>query len=226
MGEIADQIIGKMQNGKYHSSYQKENEMQHTGTITNIVPTQQGGYQSQGGYVYTFMMSIQTDAGVIQGEIGSKTQLYPLGCGSPINVEVTQTEHGLKFKKINPQYAGQQGQPQSQAPPQQSYNPPPQAPPQQNQRVPSEWDKPIDWHDKKQLLIVRQSSISNAIEALKLLDTEHIPVEQVLRTAKTFSQFVYDGIVQDELDQCLSGGQPNPEYSENPPAPPKDDIPY
>ena len=204
--------------------------MQHTGTITNIVPTQQGGYQSQGGYVYTFMMSIQTDAGVIQGEIGSKTQLYPLGCGSPISVEVTQTEHGMRFKKINPQYAGQQGQ--SQAPPQQQQAPPPQ----QNQRVPSEWDKPIDWHDKKQLLIVRQSSISNAIECLKIGGSGELPIPAVLAAAKTFAKFVYDGIVPNQ------GGQPNPDYSdnpdapletnnpewvgENPPAPPKDEVPY
>ena len=122
--------------------------------------------------------------------------------------------------------------PPPQAPPQhQNYTPPPQVPPTQApqpapainspppQRVPNEWDKPIDWHDKKQLLIVRQSSISNAIATLKLTDTESITVEHVLRTAKTFSQFVYDGTVKDELNQCLSGGQSNPEYSENPEEP-------
>ena len=113
-----------------------------------------------------------------------------------------------------------------QAPPQQqNYNPPPQTPPQQQapqqppQRVPSEWDKPIDWHDKKQLLIVRQSSISNAIALLKISDSEHPTTEQTLDIAKRFACFVYDGIVRDELDQALTGGGPNPEYSENPQQP-------
>ncbi|KKM75818.1 hypothetical protein LCGC14_1386280, partial [marine sediment metagenome] len=116
--------------------------------------------------------------------------------------------------------------PPPQAPPQQqNYNPPPQAPPQQQapqqppQRVPSEWDKPIDWHDKKQLLIVRQSSISNAISLLTVTGVGTPTPQDVLAVAKRFACFVYDGIVQDELDQHLAGGGPNPEHSENPPPP-------
>ncbi len=210
--------------------------MQKTGTIFSIVPTQKGGYQSREGWVYTFMMTINCPDGHFTGEIGSKAQMYPLGQGQPITVEITDGQYGPRFKKINSQYAGQQGgppqqsyNPAPQAPPQErSYTPPPQgAPPQQNQRVPSEWDKPIDWHDKKQLLIVRQSSISNAIAALKLKGAADLTLEQILSTAKTFSQFVYDGIVQDELDKALSGGQPNRDYSENPPATqPGDDVPF
>ena len=216
--------------------------MQKTGTIANIIPTQQGGYQGAGGWVYTFMMTIDCPDGQFTGEIGSRTQPYPLGEGQSILVEMSEGQYGPKFKKINPQYAGQQGG-QSQ----QSYNPPPQAPRQEQsytpppqgappasainsgppQRVPSEWDKPIDWHDKKQLLIVRQSSISNAIAALELKGAADLTLEQILSTAKTFSQFVYDGIVKDELDKALLGGQPNPDYSENPPpTQPGDDVPF
>ncbi len=109
---------------------------------------------------------------------------------------------------------GQSYTPPAQAPPQQqAYNPPPQ---QSAQRVPSEWDKPIEWHDKKQLLIVRQSSISNAIELLKSSQAEEITIESVLSTAKRLSQFVYDGIVQGDFP---TGGQPNPEYLEDPEPP-------
>ncbi len=117
--------------------------------------------------------------------------------------------------------------PPPQAPPQQqNYIPPPQAPPQQQapqqppQRVPSEWDKPVDWHDKKQLLIVRQSSISNAISLLTVTGAGAPTPNDVLAVAKQFARFVYDGIVQDKLDQALTGGGSNPEYSENP-APPE-----
>ena len=124
------------------------------------------------------------------------------------------------------QYLNISGYPekQTQQPQQQNYIPPPQAPPQQQaappQRVPSEWDKPIDWHDKKQLLIVRQSSISNAISLLTVTGAGAPTPNDVLAVAKQFARFVYDGIVQDELDQTLTGGGSNPEYSENP-APPE-----
>ena len=128
------------------------------------------------------------------------------------------------YPEKNTQQPQQQGYaPPPQAPPQQqNYNPPPQAPPQEQapqqppQRVPSEWDKPIDWHDRKQLLIVRQSSISNAIELLKSSQIEHITMEHVLSTAGRLARFVYDGIAPDDFP---TGGQPNPEYSENPPPP-------
>lgn len=80
--------------------------MQKTGTITNIAPD--GGYPSQNGYINTFQMTIQCPDGVFTGQIGSKSQTYPLAIGSSISVEVTNTEHGVRFKRFNPQYAGQQ----------------------------------------------------------------------------------------------------------------------
>lgn len=195
--------------------------MQKTGTIVQILPTERGGYQSQNGYVYTFDMTIRCQDGEFTGEIGSKAQMYPANLGDGIVVEMAQSRYGLRFTKINPQQGGQQSYtPPPQAPPQQqSYTPPPQAPPQQNQRLPNKWDKPIDWHDKVQLYIVRQSSISNAIKFTEVEGTEPT-VGVVLLIAKRFAQFVYDGIVPNQ------GGQPNPDYSENPAPPPGDDVPF
>ena len=95
-----------------------------TGTIQSVFATQEGGYQSQNGYIYTFDMTVNTPQGPVIGEIGSKTQPYPLAVGQPITVEVTQTDRGPRLKKINPQYAGQQGQgPPQQRQPQQANKP-------------------------------------------------------------------------------------------------------
>ncbi len=98
------------------------------GTITSIVPD--GGYDSRNGPVYTFQMTIQTNGGEqITAQIGSKTQIYPIAVGQPIAVELTNTQHGPRFKKFNPQYA-QQGQQQQQASqnPQQAPQQPAQGP--------------------------------------------------------------------------------------------------
>lgn len=95
--------------------------MQITGNITNIVPTD--GYKSgQGKWIYTFDMTIDTNAGPVLGDIGSTAQQYPLGVGQSIIVDVTSNEHGNKFKRFNPrQDGGQQqnqgGQGQRSAPP-------------------------------------------------------------------------------------------------------------
>lgn len=90
--------------------------MQLTGTITNIVSS--GGYQGKYGYVYNFQMTIQCADGPHTGEIGSKTEIYPMNTGQEIVVEMTNSQHGPKFKKLDPNY--NQGQPQNtqQAPPQ------------------------------------------------------------------------------------------------------------
>lgn len=82
--------------------------MQIQGNITSIVPD--NGYQSRQGYIYTFQMGIQTPMGVYEGQIGAKTQIYPLGIGQPIIVEIIQSDKGIRFKKINPQFAGQSPQ--------------------------------------------------------------------------------------------------------------------
>ena len=99
--------------------------MQATGTIRSVFASQRGGYQpSQGAYVYTFDMEVDTPQGPVRGEIGSKSQPYPLAVGQPITVELTETDRGPRLKKINPQYAGQQQQSTPQQRQQQS--PPPQ----------------------------------------------------------------------------------------------------
>jgi hypothetical protein len=92
--------------------------MQLQGTITNIVPD--GGYQSQNGYINTFQMTISTPSGIYTGQIGSKAQVYPIGVGQPIMIDMTESRNGVKFKKVDPKFAG--------TAPQQPYAPP--APPQ------------------------------------------------------------------------------------------------
>ena len=85
-----------------------------TGIIKQIQPN--GGYQSQRGYIYTSMMTIDVAGeGQITGEIGSKSDPYPMNVGDEITFDFTNTAHGTKFKKVNPQYAqGQQNAPQGQ----------------------------------------------------------------------------------------------------------------
>lgn len=95
--------------------------MQLQGNITSIQPT--GGYQSQQGYIYTFNMGIQTPNGAYMGEIGSKSQNYPAKIGDAITVETKQDQYGMKFKKINPQFAKPQQQTQQQFQPQQPQQP-------------------------------------------------------------------------------------------------------
>ena len=89
-----------------------------TGIIKGIQPN--GGYQSQNGYINTSMMTIEVvGEGQITGEIGSKSQPYPMNVGEEISFEFKNTTHGTKIKKVNPQYAqgdsqGQQNQSQGQ----------------------------------------------------------------------------------------------------------------
>lgn len=109
--------------------------MQITGNITNIVPD--GGYDSQGGYIHTFQMTVQGPNGPVTGQIGSKSTVYPMQVGEEIIVDMTNGQHGPRLKKVNPKYAqgGQQsqgGQGQRSAP-QTSYTPPSQEQP--------DWDK-------------------------------------------------------------------------------------
>ena len=81
-----------------------------SGTITNIVPD--GGYDGQNGHLYTFQMTIQGPNAAVVGQISSKSAVYPRAVGQPITVEMTQTQYGLRFKKVqDPQYAGQGSSP-------------------------------------------------------------------------------------------------------------------
>ena len=86
------------------------------GNIMSIVPD--GGYQGTNCYIYTFQMTIHTVDGTSHtGQIGSKSQTYPLAVGAPISVTVTPTQHGVRFKKYNPQYPPTAAPPQQTAPP-------------------------------------------------------------------------------------------------------------
>ncbi len=86
----------------------RSKDVQKTGQINRIDPT--GGYPGKFGYVYTFQMTIQTASGQIVGEIGSKSERYPMNAGDQITVEATDGDHGTKFKKFDPQHQqGQQG---------------------------------------------------------------------------------------------------------------------
>ena len=77
-----------------------------SGKIERLAPTADGGYNGSHGYVWTFDMTIRSAEGTVSGEIGTKTQNYPLNIGDPITVEAKQTEHGPRLTKINPQYSG------------------------------------------------------------------------------------------------------------------------
>ncbi|KKK92302.1 hypothetical protein LCGC14_2704300 [marine sediment metagenome] len=77
-----------------------------TGKIVSVQPTADGGYNGTNGWINTFTMTIQGPNAQVTGEIGSKSSPYPLTAGQEITVTAEQTQYGLKFKKINPQYSG------------------------------------------------------------------------------------------------------------------------
>lgn len=93
--------------------------MQLSGIISAIQPA--GGYASQHGYIYTFNMTIQDQQGQqYTGQIGSKSEQYPMQVGAPIVIESTTNQNGTSFKKIQQQQQGQrQNLPQGQPPAQQ-----------------------------------------------------------------------------------------------------------
>ena len=77
-----------------------------TGKIVSVQPTADGGYNGTNGWINTFTMTIQGPTAQVTGEIGSKKAPYPLVPGQEITVTAEQTQYGMKFKKINPQYSG------------------------------------------------------------------------------------------------------------------------
>lgn len=160
-----------------------------TGKIVSIVPTGEGGYKSKQGWINTFIMTIQGPNTQVSGEIGSKSSPYPSAVGQEITVEGEQTQYGLKFKKINPQYSGggQQGRGQGGS------------------------KKDVDW-DK----IAEGKVLCNMISAA--ITSGQIKCPDI-RTA----QYLTNVIMGKATDP--QGGDPNPEYSDNPPEP-EDDIPF
>ncbi len=78
--------------------------MTKTGQIAGIM--KKGGYQGRNGYIHTFNMTVTFPDGQQVGEIGSKSENYPMNVGDEILVEITSDQHGTKFTRQNPDYAG------------------------------------------------------------------------------------------------------------------------
>jgi len=137
--------------------------MQLQGTILSITKYKDStgqdclGYEGPNGFIYTHKMLIRTPQGDYEGQIGSKAEQYPLAVGSPITVEVTQDQHGTKFKKINPQFARQQPRQQPQAQPQIQPQRQP-APQQPKQQAPQSNDQTV--------IICRQNAVKSVCMAL------------------------------------------------------------
>ena len=170
-----------------------------TGTITGIVPA--GGYDSRNGYIFTFDMTIKGPNGSLAGEIGSKSEIYPMSVGQTIDVEASKTQHGMRFKKINLDYAergssggGKQSSGQSGG-------------------------------SNKDRLIVAQvvyKVLSN------LSDNPHEFDVWLMGNLKIYKRHI-DAIMQAGSDELPmpKGGEPNPEYSDNPePVDTDSDIPF
>ena len=78
-----------------------------TGAIVSVAPTVKGGYQGQSGWIYTYMMTIQGPSGQQKtGEIGSTQSPYPMNPGEQITVTETQSQYGLRFKRVQEQQGG------------------------------------------------------------------------------------------------------------------------
>ena len=147
--------------------------MQVTGNITQCMS--EGGYNSGNGYIYTFRMTIQTDQGDVTGEIGSKSQNYPLGQGQQITVDVEDGQYGKKFTKVNAQYSGGGQGGGSQRP--------------QTQQGGGGGSKK---NDAVQLYIIRQSSARSAVEFLKGVNADE---GNILSLASRIEKYVMTGQV-------------------------------
>jgi len=198
--------------------------MQIQGTITHIEPTQQGGYQSQGGYVYTYMMTINTQNGPVTGEVGSKSNPYPSQIGEQIIVESTTNQHGVKFKKVNPQY---QNQGQSQGGYQQ-----PQQQRHQQQRA-TQQQQPLPGPDATGRMIIAQVSAKIVAELMvgtELRFNSTVDMQNAINDWFTAIINVGSGNIPAPPRQSYGGNQvPNQysdQYSQDEPPITDDTIPY
>ena len=173
--------------------------MNQTGRIQSIVPD--GSYQGQHGKIWTHQMAILTaDNQQYVGQIGSKTEVYPLAPGNEISVTITDGQHGRRFKKYDPQRV-QQDQQQAQQGTQQPAQGPPPAP------------RPVNSVNTS---IERQCAFKSACT----WGQEHADGDDVMNLAVRGLFFIQTGKVD-------LGGRPNPEYvGDNPPPPVEDDIPF
>lgn len=205
--------------------------MNKTGQILSIVPTQAGGYASQGGWVYTFNMTIQCADGQFTGEIGSKTEQYPLSAGEQISVQVTNSQNGVKFKKFNPQYAAQdapQGGQQGRSQPAQS-------------KGEAKDDSNVDW-DAKDLRMARMNALTNSTRLICLIaeankDYMDKPTEDptllhlIRKSAEVLVIYIYNGLPAGQKsenfeDKYKLAPDPHPDIvSDDAPPANEDDVP-
>ena len=183
------------------------------GQITNIVPD--GGYQSQNGYINTFQMTIQAPNGVFTGQIGSKSQVYPLAVGEQINVTATATEHGVRFKKFDPKYANQ---PPAQTQPSRLHQQPAQtttAPPQNAPQSTNSGGRDYDAEEKRRYRGMSASYVKDLVVAGK------IEMKDYDDCALHIVNFIY------EKPSATVGGYPvtNDNYNDGP-LPSDDDLPF
>lgn len=184
------------------------------GQIQSVVPD--GGYESRNGYINTFQMVVQNQGGSWTGQIGSKSQTYPAHVGDGIIVESTESEYGLRFKKINPGYGNQGGQQQQQPPPQQQRRQAPQGQPQRD------FDKE---NRGKCRFGFYQACIQAGMNPAVLV--KDIPVRRAIETLIERSMEGDKTVLMDKGRQeaYSEAANVNPEYDENY-AQPDDSIPF
>ncbi len=172
-----------------------------TGTVVSVMPTQAGGYNSQNGYIYTFDMVINTPEGQVGGEIGAKSQAYPVGPGQPITVDVTDGQYGPRLKKINPQYQ-QGGGPQGGG---------------GQQSKGRDYDKE---NRGKCRFGFYQACIRRGCDPVEMVQNKPL-----LDAVETLIGWSMNG--RPQQPQGATGGGPNPNYNPNPaPTDPDDDVPF
>ena len=177
--------------------------MQITGNIANIQPT--GGYQPKDpsfSYQYTFNMTINTAQGPVTGQISSISQQYPMQIGETIVVESKNSQHGVKFQKINPQYQQGGGQPQGQ---QQQGQPQgqPQGQQQGHQQSHANYQNQRPQADNKKAEgMVRHGVICAAIQNGQMKC-------ETWGDVMTYTQFIMTGVIPQE--QTNYGGNQTPD---------------
>ncbi len=173
--------------------------MQKNGKIVNIVPT--NGYSGTHGWIHTYQMTIACQDGQFTGEIGSKSSPYPLTVGQEISVMIENTEHGTRFTKFNPQYAGQAG---SQSP---------QSTPQGAQNRPQSSNRDYDKENRGKCRFgFYQADMSSGKFCATSLINDAVELQAI------------EKLVEQSMNGL--GGTPNPDWVGDNPPPLTDEIPY
>lgn len=242
MGEILDYITGKMQDGKYHSSYERKNTMNIAELRT--APPQTSQYLDAQLLVIGLAKVVNTTRGQrcvqecqVVDRQGQKEKIaYWFDADKPdFAMPQQQLNQWLQWKvktKPNGQYLNISGYPEKQAqePQQQGYTPPPQAPPQQQNYTPPPQAPPSpapapqpaqtfqqqieqpDW-DEIARGKVRCNLVCAGIQSGQIVVNN--PAD-----CNSWMDYIFTGNTGEQ------GGGENPDYSENPPPPPSDGVPF